>query len=68
MIETLTSYVSVCVCLVGEVVMDFLDVAPLPSRASVFTTFLTNCGRGESLGTTTCLNPVVGGRQGHTPC
>ena len=38
------------------------------SRASFFTTFLKDCGRGESLGTTTCLKPVVGGKQGHAPC
>ena len=29
--------------------------------------FLKNCGRGESLETTTCLRSVVGGKQGHAP-
>ena len=32
------------------------------------TTFLKNCGRGESLWTTTCLRTVFGGKQGHAPC
>ena len=31
----------------------------LPYRASFFTTFLNNCGGGESLGTTTCPKTVV---------
>ena len=31
-------------------------------------TFLTNCGRGENLGTTTCLNNMVGGKQGLVAC
>ena len=48
--------------------MGYQDVAFLPSRASFSTTFLKNCGRGESLGTTTFLKTVVGGRQGHAPC
>ena len=39
--------------------MVFQDVAFLPSRASFYTTFLKYCGRGESLGTTTCLKAVV---------
>ena len=32
------------------------------------TTFLTNCGRSESLETTTCPKTVVGGKQGYAPC
>ena len=48
--------------------MGFQDVVLLPSRASFSTTFLKNCGRGESLGTTTCLITVVGGKQGHARC
>ena len=48
--------------------MGFHDVVLLPSRASFSTTFLKNCGRGESLVTTTCHKTVVGGRQGHAPC
>ena len=40
-----------------------------PSRSSLSTsTFLKNCGRGESLRTTTCDKTVVGGKQGHAPC
>ena len=48
--------------------MDFQDVVFLPSQATFYTTFLTNCGRGESPGTTTRLKTVVGGKQGHAPC
>ena len=44
------------------------DVAFLPSRASSYTTFLTHCGRGESLGITICTKTVVEGKQGHAPC
>ena len=48
--------------------MGVQDVAFLLSRASFVTTFLKDCGRGESLATTTCLNTVVGGKQGHALC
>ena len=48
--------------------MVFLDVAFLPSRAISFTTFLKNCGRGESLGTTTCPKTVARGNQRHATC
>ena len=34
--------------------MVFLDVVFLPSRATLYTTFLEDCGRGESLKTTMC--------------
>ena len=44
------------------------DVAFLPSRASFSTTFISNCGRGESPGITTCLKIVVGGKQGPVTC
>ena len=37
-------------------------------QATFSTTFLKNCGRGESLKTTTCVKTVVGGKQGHAPC
>ena len=47
--------------------MGFEDVAFLPSQASFSTTFLKNCGRSVSLGTTTCPKTVVGGKQGHAP-
>ena len=48
--------------------IEFQDVAFLPSLASFSTTCKENCGRGESLGITTCLKTVVGGKQGHAPC
>ena len=48
--------------------MGFQDVLCLSSRASFSTTFLKNCGRGESLGNTTCPKTVVGGRQGYATC
>ena len=44
--------------------MGLQDVAFLPSRASFYTTFLKNCGRGEILGTTTCHKTVVGDKPG----
>ena len=44
--------------------MGFLDCEILLSRASFSTTFLKNCGRGESLQTTTCLKAVVGMSKG----
>ena len=53
---------------VRELLMGFQDAAFLPSRASFFNTFFTKCGRGESLGTTTCLKTEVGGMQWHAPC
>ena len=53
---------------VGELLIGFHDVVFLPSRASFSSTFLKNCGRGESLSTTTCIKAVVGGKQGHAPC
>ena len=54
--------------LVGDLFWDFHDVAFLPSRASFSTTFLKNCGRGESLRNTTYLITVFRGKQGHSPC
>ena len=47
--------------------MDFQDMAFLPSQAS-FAPYFLNCGRGESLGTATCLKTVFGGKQLHDPC
>ena len=38
------------------------------SGCSISTTFHKNCGRDESLRTTTFLKTVVGGKQGHAPC
>ena len=46
--------------------MLFLDVAFLPSQASVFTTFVKNCCTGYR--SATCLRSVVGGKQGHAIC
>ena len=46
---------------IREPIIGFQDVVFLSSRASYSTTFLKNCGRGESLGTTTCLKTVVTG-------
>ena len=48
--------------------MGFHNVTFLLSEASFSATFLNNCGRGESLRTTTCLRSLVGCRQGHDPC
>ena len=47
--------------------MSFLDVAFLPSLASFSTTFHKNCGKGDSLRTTSCLRTVVEAKQGHAP-
>ena len=47
--------------------MVFQDVAFLPSRASLSTTFLKTCGRGESFVTTTCHKTVAKGKQGYDP-
>ena len=44
--------------------MALQGVAFLPSRATFYTTFLHNCGRGESLKTTTCPKTVVGVSKG----
>ena len=52
----------------GDLVASLKDVAFPPSRLSFPATFLKNCGRGESLRTTTCLKTVVGGKQGHATC
>ena len=55
-------------CWVGEFLLAFQDVALLPSWGSFSTTFLNDCGRGESLVYTTCLKTVDWGRQGSAPC
>ena len=47
--------------------MGFQDVVLLPSQATLSTTFLKNCGRGEIFGTTACFITVVGGKVGHDP-
>ena len=47
--------------------MSVQDVAFLPSHTSFSTTYLTNCGSGESLGTITCLITVVGVSKGMLP-
>ena len=43
-------------------------MAFLASRASFSTTFLTHCGRGESLVAATCPKIVFVGKQGFAPC
>ena len=48
--------------------MSFQDVSFLSSRATFSATFLKHCGKGERLGTTTYLETMVGGKQGHAPC
>ena len=48
--------------------MSVQDAVFLPSRTSFSNTFLKNCGRDKSLGTTTCPKTVVGGKQGHATC
>ena len=52
---------------VGELLVGFQDVAFLPSELLFLPHFLENCGRGESLGTTTCLKTVVGVSKGMLP-
>ena len=54
--------------LVAYLLVGFQDVVFLPSQARFSTTFLKNCGRGEGLRTTICLETVVGGKQGRAPC
>ena len=47
--------------------MGLLDIAFLPSRASISPiTFINKCGRGGGLRTATCLN-TGWGNQGHAP-
>ena len=47
---------------VGELLIFFPDVAFLPSRASVSTTFHKDCDMGESIMTTTCPKTMVWGK------
>ena len=49
-------------------VTSFHDVEFLSSSAGFCTTFLKNCGRGESLWTNTCHRTVFGGLQGLAVC
>ena len=53
---------------IKELLMRLQEVVFQPFRVSFSTTFLKQCGRGESLGTTTCLRYVVGGKQGYAAC
>ena len=46
--------------------MDLQDIAFLPTRASVYVTFLKDCG--EIVGTTTYVKTVVGSKQGCAAC
>ena len=53
----------------GRGTLNWISGCSIPaSRTSFSTTFLKNCGRGESLETTMCNKSVVGGKQGHVPC
>ena len=45
-----------------DFIVSFEDIAILPSRARFSTTFLKNCVGNDSLGATTCLKSVVGGK------
>ena len=47
--------------------MGFQDVTYLSSRASFSNTFLENCGRGESVGTTTYPKTVARVGKGMLP-
>ena len=47
--------------------MGFQGVEFLPSKGSFSTTFLNNCGTGESLKTITCAKTVVGVSKGMLP-
>ena len=53
--------------LVGRILVGFQDAVFTPKLA-LHTTFPKNCGRGESLGNTTCPKTVVAGKHGHAPC
>ena len=55
----------VIVCLVSGALNGFSGCSVLSFlRLFFFTTFLKNCGRGECLGTTTCLKAAVGVTKG----
>ena len=47
--------------------MDLQDVVNLLLRVSFSTTFPKNCGRGESIRSTTFHRNLVGGRKGMLP-
>ena len=53
--------------LIRDLLMGFNDVAFLPPEL-VFHHITKNCGGGESLRTTACLETVIGRRQGHALC
>ena len=53
-----------CMCL-GMGAPRWFSACSIPAP---HTTFLTNCGRSDSPGTTTRLRTVVGGMHGHAPC
>ena len=67
-IQVMCFYCTYLEILLGEVFVGFQDVASPPSCAMFSTTFLKNCGGGESLRTTTCLWIVWWGvRKGTLP-
>ena len=51
-----------------KLLMRFLEVALLLSRASCFITYLKDLDRGEHLRTTKCPKTVFWGKQGHVTC
>ena len=55
--------------LLGREAFNWLSECSVPAILKYFpTTFLNNCGRGESLVTTTCHVTVAWCEQGHAPC
>ena len=48
--------------------MDLQDVSLLLPRGRFYTTFLRNCGRGESHATGTCIKTMVGSMQRYVRC
>ena len=64
----LVTYFVIIIVMVGDLGMGFQDVAFLPSQDRFSTTFLKNCGTGESLAIIICPKTVVGGKQASQLC
>ena len=54
--------------MVGELTPNRLSLCGFPALPHWFHTFLKDCGGGESLRMTTCLESILVGMQGHVPC
>ena len=55
--------------MVGEFTPNWFSGCSVPAIPCWFSiTCHESCGRDESLGSTTCLKTVVGGKQGHVLC